>query len=131
MRRRNSLASLLIVRNQLTEVDVATVSSVEERMRYTLSGIDVRTLATIRLRFGIPNSCKLGVCRTAEEQVLQETFAGEAEWEFVGDDVNDRAVGADLCGRRFGGNCIGDQRCQNHGQGWHDLLVSARRECRT
>jgi len=123
MRRRNSLASLLIVRDQLTNLAVATVSSVEERMRYALSGIHVRTLATIRLRFGVPNSCKLGICRTAEEQVLQETFAGETEWEFVGDDVNDRAVGADLCGCDFGGDCVGDQRCQDDGQSLHDLLL--------
>lgn len=50
-------------------------------------------------------------------------MASETERELVGDDVDDYAVGADLCGCGFGGYRVRDKRCQAYGQGWYDLLV--------
>lgn len=94
-------------------------------MRYALGSIHIRTLAAIRFRSGILNSCKLGVARTAQEQVLQETLASEAERELVGDDVDDQAIWADLCRCGFGGYRGGDKRCQAYGEGLYDLLVLA------
>ena len=124
MRRRNSLASFLIIRDQFAKLPVVAIGGVEERMRHALGSIDIRTLAAIRLRSRILDSCELGVGRTAQEEILYEALPGEAEGELVGDDVDDYAVGADLCGCGFGGYGIGDKRCQANGQGWYDLLVS-------
>ena len=50
-------------------------------------------------------------------------MTSEAEGELVGDDVDDNAIRADLCGCGFDGCGVGDKRCQADGQGWYDLLV--------
>lgn len=110
MLRRHSLASFLIIRDQLAELVVAAVGSVKERVRHALGGVHVRTLAAIRLQFITANRCKLGVARTAHEQVLYQAFAGEAEGEFVGDDVDYGPVGADLGGCDFVGGRCGDDK---------------------
>ena len=67
MRRRNSLASFLIIRDQLTVLATTAISSIVERVRHALGSIDIRTLATVRFRIGNPDSCKLGIARTAQE----------------------------------------------------------------
>lgn len=110
MLRRNSLARFLIIRDQLTEFVIAAIGRKKERMRHALGGVDVRTLAAIRFRSIAANCGKLGVAWAAHKQVLYEAFAGEAEGEFVGDDVDDGAVGADLGGCDFGGCCGDDER---------------------
>jgi hypothetical protein len=89
MRRRNSLASLLVIRDQLTVPATTTISSVVERMRHALGSINIRAFAAIRLRIGSPKSCKLGIARTAQEQVLNKTLASETEGKLIGDDVDD------------------------------------------
>lgn len=94
-------------------------------MCHALGGIDICALATVRRRSRIPDGRKLGIVRTAQEQVLQETFAGETERELVGDDVDGYAVWADLRRCGFGRYRVGDKRCQAYGEGWYDLLVLA------
>jgi hypothetical protein len=94
-------------------------------MRHALGSIDIRTLATVRFRIGNPDSCKLGIARATQEQVLNKTLASETEGELVGDDIDDQTIGADLCRCGFGSYCVGDKRCQAYGQSWYDLLVLA------
>lgn len=67
-------------------------------MRYALRGVDVLALAAVRYRSRIVNDGKFGVARPAQEDVFQDALAGEAVWEFVGDDVDDYAFWADLGG---------------------------------
>lgn len=54
--------------------------------------------------------------------MFQDALAGEAVWEFVGDDVDDYAVGADLGGCGSIGECVGDERYDDHGRGLENLL---------
>jgi hypothetical protein len=69
-------------------------------MRHAFRGVNVRTLAAIRLRSGVVDSNELGVAWAAQERMLQNALAREAEGEFVGDEVDDYAVWADLGGWR-------------------------------
>jgi hypothetical protein len=69
-------------------------------MRHAFRGIDIRALAAIRFGSGVPDSDELGVAWAAQECMLQEALACEAEGEFVGDEVDDYAIWADLGGWR-------------------------------
>lgn len=112
IRRRHSPTSLLLISNQPAKLTAAAISSVEERVRHALGGVDIRATTAVRFRFpGVLEDWELDVARTAEEEVLYEAFAGEAEGEFVGDDVDDWAVGADFDGCGGGGGCGGDEGC--------------------
>jgi hypothetical protein len=88
-RRRHSLASFLIIRDQLTVPTITAISSKEERVRHAFRGVDVRTVTAVRFGSGFVDSHELGVAWAAQECMLEEALACETEGEFVGDEVDD------------------------------------------
>jgi hypothetical protein len=58
-------------------------------MRHAFRGVDIRTLAAVRFGSGVADSDELGVAWTAQEGMLEEALACEAEGEFVGDEIDD------------------------------------------